>query len=181
MKIVCQMMMILLGTVIQSCKETSEETNSTAQTQSGSLSYIEDGTQTVQLNNQYAEYFLDTLGDYFTFQVFTGSKTNTGQKEISMSLYNINQPGNYSIGANNPVRLIKPIAGKESWVYLAYSGTMHITRLDTINHVWSGTFAANLSLESIAMQESWETKPEVKDSISIASGWFDLPLNKWSN
>jgi hypothetical protein len=167
-----------VGLLFQSCKDTDEETDPTTQTGSGAIVYLLDGTQTIQLKNQHADYATDTFGGYSDFYVATSNQSTVAPQRIMISLHNITKPGVYTIGRKGPARLTKPIKGKDTWVYLAYSGAINITKLDTTNHIWSGKFSANLSIESIAMQESWETKPEVKDSISIPSGWFDLPLTK---
>lgn len=171
---------ILLSAVIalQSCKDEDPAPFSFPETGSGILNYSYEGKQNIRLKSIQSQYFVETIGGYSNFYIRTKNNyqlSDTDTNFLSISLYNISKPGVYPVGN---VRIVKPIAGKDVWVYFGYSGTVDITKLDTVNHIWSGRFNVNLSIQKIANQESWEPKPiHLKDTISITNGWFDLPLS----
>lgn len=99
------------------------------------------------------------------------------EKEFEIFLANVTTPGTYllntptsqgSLGANYGYYVKRNVTPQNEWMTNAsYTGSVTITRLDTINNIVSGTFQFN----AINLYNS-------PQPISVTDGRFDIRLNR---
>jgi hypothetical protein len=167
---------LLLGITV-SCHKDTEVLPEATQAGKGTFSCMYDDKVLI-IPGAYATYTQDDLtGDFYISIVANHSTTATPQN-IYIGFINVFTKGIFPITEGRAdIGVSLP---NSDYAYRSYSGSVQLTKFDTVNKIVSGTFNTDLVLTSILQQGFLipKKRPEDKDSISIRSGRFDLPLTK---
>lgn len=160
----------LLGITL-SCHKDTEVLPEATKSGKGVFACMYDG-KVINIEGVRAVY--STVGlDNPKLSIVADYSTVSDPETIYLGINNITKAGAYKLGS--AFAGIAVSINMEDG-YRSYSGTIDITTFDTINHVISGTFNADLLPSSTIIQQS-DTEPALKDTLSIRSGRFDLPLS----
>lgn len=123
----------------------------------------------------FADYYNNRLSNYLpVISIVAYNSTTSAPETIYLTLNEINSPGVYPIGGSN-ANISVMLNKDNNYHSYSYAGSIELTTIDTINHVVSGTFSGDLFLYTKSAQQG-ATEISIKDTISIRSGRFDLPL-----
>lgn len=167
---------LLLGTTL-SCHKDTETLPQATQAGKGVFACMYDG-KVLTIAGAYAGYYNNAYNfNRPNISIVADNSPTSDPKIMYIGLNRITSPGVYLIGKDGIG--IEAILNTDSLYdrYESFSGTIELTVFDTINHLISGKFNAEMVLSSGGGILQGKTSPIFKDTISIRSGRFDLPLS----